>query len=145
MWKQFRDSNYEISKMGHVRNSKNKKLIKPRVEKDGYLLVTLWSTLKGKTFKVHRLVAECFLANPLDKPQVNHKDSNKANNFVCNLEWNTAKENINHGIEKGNISVERLKEVAILYKRSNKAKEVGRLLGLKYKEQNLKQYTSGKA
>lgn len=144
MWKQFRDSIYEISKMGHVRNINTKQIIKPRTEKDGYLLVTLWSTLKGKTFKVHRLVAECFLANVSNKPQVNHKDSQRDNNFVCNLEWSTAKENIDHGIANENISVDRLREVAKEYTKTEKAKILGRALGLKYKKTNLKQYTAGK-
>ena len=144
MWKQLRDSFYEINTQGTVRNSKTKKEIKPRKEKDGYLIINLWSTFKGKTLKVHRLVAECFLENPLNKPHVNHKDSVRDNNNLGNLEWCTEQENILHGIQKGNIDLERLKRVHKEYTTSEKAKLLGRELGLKYKHQTLKQYQTGR-
>lgn len=60
-------------------------------DKDGYLLVSL----SCKTYKTHRIVANAFLINPLNKPQINHIDGNKKNNHVSNLEWVTCKENIN--------------------------------------------------
>lgn len=60
---------------------------------------------KQKTPKVHRLVAEAFLLNPLNKPQVNHKDANKENNDLSNLEWSTNSENHAHKMSLGlNIS-----------------------------------------
>lgn len=85
---------YEVSNLGHVRSLyRYKKQLKPTASKAGYLLVDL----KGKKFSVHRLIAIAFLPNPEGYPQVNHKDENKQNNCVENLEWCTAKYNMNYG------------------------------------------------
>ncbi len=72
---------------------KERKLLSLR---NGYLYVTLY--VKGQTYRdtVHRIVARAFIPNPKNKPVVNHKDGNKLNNSVENLEWNTYKENANH-------------------------------------------------
>lgn len=63
----------------------------------GYLCVQM----QDKTIPVHRLVAEKYIPNPEGKPQVNHKDGNKRNNHVSNLEWVTMKENLDHAWENG--------------------------------------------
>ncbi|WP_063601257.1 NUMOD4 domain-containing protein [Clostridium coskatii] len=63
----------------------------------GYVNVKLSKHSKVETFKVHRLVAEAFISNPLNLPQINHKDENKTNNNVDNLEWCTGKYNMNYG------------------------------------------------
>ena len=94
---------YEVSNMGRVRSlNYNRrigkiKVLKPQNNGQGYLVVKLSKNREGKRFKVHRLVAQTFIPNPFGKPQVNHKDENKTNNNVENLEWVTAKENNNYG------------------------------------------------
>lgn len=74
------------------------RIIKGSLVDKGYLQVSLYDG-KGrrKPLKVHRLVAESFIPNPENKSQVNHKDENKTNNCVDNLEWMTNEENVNYG------------------------------------------------
>lgn len=95
-WKQIQDfPNYEVSSLGNVRNSKTGRVLK-QMCKGGYLFVGLSQNSNGKTTSVHRLVALAFIDNPENKPQVNHKDKNRGNNNVSNLEWSTASENNIH-------------------------------------------------
>ncbi len=69
--------------------------------KTGYKRVIVSKDGKTRKLSVHRLVAELFIPNPENKPQVNHKDGNKANNHVSNLEWTTASENTQHAFDTG--------------------------------------------
>lgn len=88
---------------GHIFSEHLKRNISEYTDKDGYKKVRL-SNGDGsrKVFSVHRLVLETFCPNPnSDKLQVNHKDGNKTNNALSNLEWCTCKENINHGYKTG--------------------------------------------
>ncbi len=89
-------NNYSVSSDGSVRNDNNLRLLRPTTNSRGYLYVVLSNNGKTTTKKVHRLVAETFIDNPDNKPQVNHIDGNKQNNNVSNLEWTTAQENTNH-------------------------------------------------
>ena len=75
-----------------------KKYYHHKLLQNGYKLITLH---KKKTYSIHRLVAETFLENPENKLEVNHKDSNRANNSVNNLEWVTKSENIQHSYSYG--------------------------------------------
>lgn len=76
------------------------KIMTPSIDKKGYQFVQLFINGKFRSKKVHRLVAESFLLNPNNFPQVNHKDENKLNNSVKNLEWCTLIYNINYGTGK---------------------------------------------
>lgn len=98
MIKQFRDTYYFISDEGKVFSNKynNMKELKPNKNKYGYLYCSLKTNKQFKTFKYHRLVAECFLENYLEELDINHIDGNKQNNNINNLECITRKENIHH-------------------------------------------------
>lgn len=99
---------YEVSNLGRVRsldrqvNNQGTYIISGKVlvltaDKRGYKHLLLWKDGKSKLGLVHRLVAGAFIPNPCNLPQVNHKDENKGNNIVSNLEWCTAKYNSNYG------------------------------------------------
>ena len=92
---------YSINEFGVVTNLLTNKKISQREDKDGYMVLNLTITSgRQQTFKVHRLVALCFVDNddPTVKIQVNHKDENKKNNHYSNLEWCTHHYNINYGL-----------------------------------------------
>lgn len=88
---------YAITSCGKVWSYRSQKFLKPRNDKDGYLLVNLSNNGQRKTFKVHRLVADAYIPNKEEKETVNHKDENKQNNCVNNLEWLTRTENNLYG------------------------------------------------
>lgn len=91
-----------ITGKGNGRNHvQPEKHIKPFVSKFGYLRVSLWKAGKPKKIHIHTIVAMAFIPNPENKAQVNHKDGNKINNSVNNLEWNTASENMQHAFDNG--------------------------------------------
>lgn len=93
VWREIQGiEGYSISDEGRVRNDKTKRIKINAKNKVGYMVVTL----KGKTQAVHRLVANAFIPNPENKPTVNHKDGNKTNNCLWNLEWATYAENNLH-------------------------------------------------
>ena len=124
---------YKVSNLGRIlslnyNHTGKSKLRNPFERKDGYLEVVLSKNGKTKTCKVHRLIAETFLENPENLPQVNHKDEDKTNNFVflnedgsvnkekSNLEWKSPKDNCNHGtrnerIAKANTNGKKSKKV----------------------------------
>jgi len=129
---------YQVSNLGRVRSLNYHRSGQVRVLSlgklnKGYLGVGLCKNGKMKTYKVHRLVAIAFIPNPLNLPEVNHKDENKENNFVwvnedgtidlekSNLEWVTAKQNSNHGSRNQRVAE---KLCGIFINRSNQSKRV---------------------
>jgi hypothetical protein len=89
---------YSVSNSGKVYSHLTKKELKPWLTGKGYLKIDMG---RNKRVYVHRLVAETFLPNPDNKPTVNHKDHDKTNNSLSNLEWATYKEQISHDITTG--------------------------------------------
>ena len=126
---------YEISNQGRVKNPRGK-ILGGSTHKDGYRFITI----KGKQIPIHRIVAENFIPNIGNKPFVNHKDGNKMNNSVDNLEWVTQQENIEHSYKnklqpskiktyKGKFTDERRQQIKDEYNNTNISK---RQLALKY-------------
>lgn len=100
MWKTIQFENcYEINERGEVRNRTTGHVKSTRLSKNGYERVTLYPS--GKTYFIHTLVAETWLVKGTDSECVNHKDGNKLNNHVSNLEWTTSKRNFEHAVETG--------------------------------------------
>lgn len=97
IWKEV-DDRYSVSNLGRVKSNYGNKerILKQRVV-NGYLKVNLYKNTVMKSVSVHRLVAEAFIPNPENLPQVNHKDENKENNHIDNLEWCTSEYNCNYG------------------------------------------------
>lgn len=117
LWKEIEgyEGLYKVSNHGEVWSERSQKLLKKGKGGRGYHNVVLTKNKKRKTFYIHRLVANNFIDNPLEKPCVNHIDENKTNNHRSNLEWCTYEENMNWGT-----AIERIKETR---KYSSKWKE----------------------
>ena len=100
------EESYQISDKGRIftkRRLDGNRIIygrelHPQITEDGYLKVGLTKNSETKRFYVHRLVAQHFIENPQNLPQVNHKDGNKFNNEVSNLEWCTKRQNQEHAV-----------------------------------------------
>lgn len=117
IWKDIKGFNglYQVSNLGRVKKTYRKltRLVNPKyatkeiilkggIFSNGYLFVSLTTDkYKYKSHLVHRLVAEAFIENPLNKTDVNHIDGNKQNNKVENLEWVTRSENLAHAVKIG--------------------------------------------
>lgn len=112
IWKDISgfEGHYQVSNLGNVRSLvgwnghktvERKKVLKPSMTTTGYWKVKLVKDGARKDYRIHRLVALSFLEKEDGKDVVNHKDGNKLNNDVQNLEWCTQKENIDHAVEFG--------------------------------------------
>ncbi len=109
MWKGliYRDNDYsefyEVSDDGNIRNAKTKKVRKNNINHNGYYFVTIsLGSRKNKiTIKNHIAVADTYIDNPNNYPIINHKDGNKLNNHITNLEWCTYQYNAQHALQNG--------------------------------------------
>lgn len=125
---------FQVSNFGNIRSlsrvvrcaerlggyrKKGEKIIKHDIARNGYHRVTLRLCKKERKFLVHRLVAETFVENPKNLPQVNHKDENKGNNNASNLEWCTAKYNSNFGERTRRTAIAKYKPISMFDKDGN--------------------------
>ena len=92
------DGIYEASTLGRIRSKVTGRLAHTFKSEKGYIVAKIFLNGQCKNEKIHRLVAMTFLPNPNNLPQVNHKDYNRANNNVDNLEWCTCEQNIQHSL-----------------------------------------------
>ena len=123
---------YQASNLGRIKSISRKRynknggkpgVLKERILKqtkngDGYYCVKLYKNGKSKSIKIHRIIADTFINNLKNDPEVNHKDGVKTNNKTSNLEWVTSKENVNHAYEMGlnpcmrDINIEKIIELS---------------------------------
>lgn len=100
-WREVKEySNYEVNQFGQIRHKKRKQILKPRSNKGGYQYVNFKISGKNTNFAVHRIVANAFIPNPNGYTEVNHKDYDRNNNCVDNLEWVTSSQNKAHAYLK---------------------------------------------
>ena len=134
------EGQYQVSDQGRVRSMKFGKyrILKPGRMTNGYLQVHLCKNGEKKMYLVHRLVAKTFIPNPYNLQEVNHKDENKTNNFVQNLEWCDRKSNCNYGTRNKRIS-DKCSKMVLQYEKSGEfvkewksARDVQRNLGYAY-------------
>lgn len=107
------EGQYEVSDKGRVRSLKfgKERILKPTRNLKGYLFVNIYKNGYRNVFLVHRLVAQSFIPNLQNLPEVNHKDENKTNNYEQNLEWCDSKYNINYGTRNQRVSEKHSKPV----------------------------------
>ena len=160
IWKDVKgyEGLYQVSSWGNVKSleriDNNNHPIKEKIIKfyktiGGYIQVCLWKNGKVKHFQIHRLVAQAFIPNPYNLPEVNHKDENPLNNCVENLEWCDHNYNINYGTRTEKASETKFKPVLQIDKNTNEVvaefhslQEVYRQLG--YSMGNISQCCNGK-
>ena len=128
VWKSIKNYEglYEISNLGDVKslnynNTKKEKKLCKKKDKSGYLYVVLCKQGKQKSFKIHTLVANAFIENPYNNIYVHHKDEDKTNNCVDNLQWVNHKDNCNYGTRNKRISeklINRKDESKLVYQYS---------------------------
>jgi len=119
--------NYLVTTDGRIFSLINMRYLKQSVSNSGYSLINLRNNVAIKTFTIHRLVANTYVSNFDNKPQVNHIDGNKKNNLACNLEWVNASQNQLHSVKMGLRKSTEKQRLAV----SKTGKMVGKANGIK--------------
>lgn len=130
IWKDIKDfeGHYQVSNLGRLRSIRTsqgtyrERLKKTFISNQGYEQVNLFKNNKSYTLIVHRIIAEAFIPNTMNKETVNHIDGNKLNNNISNLEWNTYSENHLHAFNTGLKDVEKCRKRMIGTKFNSKSK-----------------------
>lgn len=133
------ESLYQVSNYGNVKSKRTNKILKPYKTPSGYFTVSLCNNGYQKNVLVHRLVCLAFIGDMPILDCVNHKDGNKQNNRLENLEWSTYYENNIHAIETGLKDIKgeshfnsKLNNEAVIFIRNNKLKLTQKDLALKF-------------
>lgn len=165
IWKDIKghEGIYQISNLGNVKSLERllwnghtyytykERLLKKSINHNGYYTVRLSKNGKGKNYLLHRLLAMHFIPNPNNYPIINHKDGNKLNNNLDNLEWCTYKYNNHHAVKEGlNNVAKKIKAINIETGEElcfNSARDADKILNVGYKNisacLNGRQHTCG--
>lgn len=141
---------YKVSNTGKVLGLKRGKVLKGKVDKDGYIEVVLSRGSQVKYKRVHRLVCEAFVPNPDNLPMVNHIDHNPANNHTTNLEWIDNYSNQTHGLKFRGVksvadySPDTINKIISMYKDGASYAEVISSLELEVSQDHLSEFLGGK-
>lgn len=110
IWRNIKEFHgiYQVSNLGRIRNIKKNKILTGYTNNKGYQMIHFHTNTQDKMYSIHRLVATYFKPNPKNLPQVNHKNEIKTDNRACNLEWCTAKHNMNYGTLPKRLSIDKL-------------------------------------
>lgn len=96
------EGRYMVTSCGRIWSHKANRFMSPRISEYGYCLIVLTGLEKPKSFRIHRLVAEAFLPNPVGLEYVNHINADRTCNHVWNLEWISPRDNLAHAVKLGN-------------------------------------------
>lgn len=130
IWKEIKgyEGLYAVSNKGRVKNLMSGKVLKNVIDPNGYLRIKL---SRGNVRRIHRLVAQAFIPNPLNLPYINHIDEDKTNNNVGNLAWCTASQNVRHSIHKCSCRINQLTLDGQFIRQWESSMQIQRELGYK--------------